>query len=73
MPKIDFCFSGWVRGAEITQATNSEGQTVDVSQMPTTELVQKLEAGELTVSLGDHLYASRKNEVEMFDWTPSND
>lgn len=70
MPSINFSFSGWVRGAEITSATDpSTGDEVDVSSMSAKDLTKKLEAGELQISLGDFLYqSSRKTEVEMFDF-----
>lgn len=68
MPKIDFCFSGWVRGANISKATDVEGNTVDVSTMEAGELAMKLEHGKLFISLGDYLYESHKNEVELTDF-----
>ena len=68
MPKIDFTFTGWVRGALITEAADTEGNKVDVSQMPPTELEQKLSAGDLTISLGTHLYESDKADIEMTDF-----
>ena len=61
MPKVDFCFSGWVRGAEITQA----GDT-DVSDMSSEELTEKLKKGELCISLGDYLYDNNDaSEIEI--------
>lgn len=68
MPKIDFCFSGFVQGADINECVNFAGQPVDVSKMNPKELAAKLEKGELFISLGDHLYCSRKNEIEIFDF-----
>ena len=68
MPKIDFSFSGWVSGADITTTTNAAGETVDVSQMDPDELANKLETQELMISLGDHLYSSRKSEFSLFDF-----
>lgn len=73
MPKIDFSFQGWVRGAEVTEATDVEGETVDVSAMDADTLAKKLQAGELFISLGDYLYESRKNEIEMFDFARTED
>jgi hypothetical protein len=35
------------------------------------ELGQKLNSGELGISLGDCLYDCRKNEVEMVDFEPT--
>jgi hypothetical protein len=68
MPQIDFCFSGWVRGAKITRATDVEGKKVDVSKMESSVLASKLTKGELFISLGDYLYDNRDNEIEMFDF-----
>jgi len=68
MPKIDFCFSGWVRGAEVETATDDKGKSVDVSKMDASELARKLSKGELFISLGDYLYDNHSNEIEMFDF-----
>ena len=68
MPKIDFCFSGWVRGAEIKEATDAEGQTVDVSAMDGETLADKLQKGELLIALGDYLYDNKDSEIEITDF-----
>lgn len=68
MPRISFSFSGWVSGANITQASDVEGNWVDVSEMSEAELVKKLANGELFISLGDHLYDSLDREIEIFDF-----
>lgn len=72
MPKLDFSFSGYVRGAEIDTATNAAGERVDVSKLAGEQLAQKLEQGELFISLGDHLYRSGKSEIEIFDFAPGD-
>ena len=71
MPNIDLCFSGWLRGADITTATNSAGEKVDVSKMKSSELAEMLNNGLLTIALGDYLYQSQDAEIEMFDFAPS--
>lgn len=71
MPRIDFSFSGWVRNADVTKATDCNGKEVDVSAMDDEELAKKLRIGELFISLGDHLYVSNKEEVEIFDFEAS--
>jgi hypothetical protein len=71
MPKLDLCFSGWLRGADIKKATDQNGKTIDVVGMPADELAKKLNAGELFISLGDHLYNSNDSEIEMFDFVES--
>ena len=69
MAKIDLCFSGWVRGADIDWATNVNGEKVCVANLPAEELARKLEAGELFVSLGDYLYNSNDDaEIQLFDF-----
>lgn len=68
MPKIDFCFSGWVRGVNVTEATDDEGNTVDVSKMDAGDLARDLENGKLFISLGDYLYQNRKSEIELTDF-----
>lgn len=67
MPRIVFSFRGWC-DTEITRATNSKGEPVDVSNWTGDRLAKALEAGEIFISLGDHLYSARKNEIEMFDF-----
>ena len=70
MPKVDFCFQGFVRGAEVSTATNTEGEKVDVSGMTSTELANKLEAGDLFLSLGDYLYDDHKEaSIEIHDFS----
>ena len=73
MPKIDFCFSGFCQGVEVSEVTDIDGNTVDVSGWDDMELVSQLEKGQLFISLGDYLYESRKNEIEIFDFEESAD
>ena len=73
MPQIDFSFQGWVRGADVTDATNAQGEKVDVSNMDAKELAEKLEKGELFISLGDHLYDNKDSEIEIFDFEECGD
>lgn len=68
MPTIDFCFQGWVRGAEITHATDKTGARVDVQHMQPQELRNKLAKGELFISLADHLSDNHKAEIELTDY-----
>lgn len=72
MPQIDFCFQGWVRGAEVNTATrlkdDGEIEIVDVRNMPAQELVDKLNKYELCVSLGDHLYDNKDASIEIHDF-----
>jgi hypothetical protein len=68
MPKMNFCFQGWVNGANIIEATDVDGKKVNVSKMNPEELADKLNKGELFISLGDYLYSNRKSNIEMFDF-----
>ena len=68
MPIIDFNFSGYVRGAVITRANSAVGEEVDVRGMSAPELIRKLEAGDLFISLGDYLYSGDNAEIEMTDY-----
>lgn len=67
MPKIDFCFSGWVRGVEVSECTDARGKKVDVSKMDAGELAMKLEHGKLFISLADHLNLA-KEEIEITEF-----
>jgi hypothetical protein len=64
MPKISFCFSGWVVGANIRSATDDQGNDVDVTGLTSKELVKKLKAGELIISLSSSL-----NDNDDYDTT----
>lgn len=72
MPSIDFNFSGWIRGANVTEATDINSKRVDVSQMSPVELCGKLRRGELFISLGDFLYENTKADIEMTDYDPED-
>ena len=67
MPKIDLSFHGSLQGANVTQANNVNGEAVDVREMPAHELAEKLENGDLFISLGDYLY-SGAGEIIMEDF-----
>lgn len=72
MPRVDFCFSGFIRGANIQKASNVQGKEVDVSKMTGEELAKKLENGDLFISLGDYLYNNHQNsEVEISEFEES--
>lgn len=72
MHNISFSFSGWVSCADISTVTvTATGVELDVTDIPTKEVVEKLESHEWCISLADHLYSNRKNEVEIFDFEES--
>ncbi len=69
VPTVNFSFQGYVTGATITQATNTKGESVDVSGMSGDDLTNALNKGELSISLGDYLYENnRRAEIEIFDF-----
>ena len=71
--KIDFSFSGYVVGAEIEKVSDGEtGEVLDVTNLNPEEVLEKLNNGEYLISLGDYLYESRKNEIEIFDFEVVN-
>ena|SRR3989344_695379 len=65
------CFSGWCRGANVTKATNVDGEVVDVTGMDAKEVCRQLSEGELFISLGDFLYNSADADIEIFDFDAS--
>ena len=72
MPRLDFSFQGFIRGADVTRATTTAGETIDVTTLSAEELSRRLEVGDLTITLGDHLYTTQKVEIEIFDFTPAD-
>ena len=71
-PKIDLSFSGWFRRVSVTRAMEPESQTfVSTTGMSSEELVAKLKAGKLTISLEDLLEQGSDMEVELFDYEAS--
>ena len=74
MAKINFSFSGWVVEADVTKVTETAtGNEIDVSGVNEREVARRLNEGEWTIALGDHLYENRKNEIEIFDFVAEGD
>jgi len=75
MPKIDLCFSGWLRGVEITKAMDVATVTdVSVANMSAKELVEALKSGKLAISLSECLKANHADDhIELFDYDPQWD
>lgn len=66
---IDFCFQGWVRGANISQVINTQTmQTVNVEKIEPQIIAEKLNSGEWTISLEDYLHNCHDSEIEIFDF-----
>jgi hypothetical protein len=75
MPIIDLCFSGWIRGLEVTEAMDVSNQVwIPVADMDAKELIAKLWAGTLAIGLRECLGADHdEDEIEMFDYAVPNE
>ena len=71
MPKIDLSFSGYLRNVRVEQATDIDGNKVDVRSWPAAKLCKALEDGELFISLGSHLYETSKSSINLQDFQPA--
>ncbi len=69
MPKINFCFQGYINDVSLKFAFNAEGHSVNVTEMTDEELANKLTNGELFISLKDFL--EQAQEIELHDYTPA--
>ena len=68
MPKISFSFTGAVDNAEITKAIDlSTMRAIDVSNMSSKELLQKINNGEFALNFVDS-YIDGGEECQMFDF-----
>jgi len=66
---IDFCFQGWVRGAEIDRVTVvATGERLLMSNVSDENMVANLESGEWTITLGDYLYSNKAAKIETYDF-----
>ena len=69
MSSISFTFSGYITSADIKNATDINGNLVDVEDMSDKELVKKLQNGDLFISLGNYLYENhRRAEIKISDF-----
>jgi DUF4097 and DUF4098 domain-containing protein YvlB len=69
MPRISFTFSGCINGADIKTALEiATGKDIDVSTLSGAELVSKLRAGELAISLRDGMDNGEVDQVELQDY-----
>lgn len=72
MPKISFSFSGTVSGANVTNTLKvSTMEQVDVSNLTSEELVDKIESGELVISLSDAMSDCDQSDAELSDYEVS--
>lgn len=79
MLKVNFRFSGWVRGAEINTAIGGDDlsmKELDVSKLNANEVIAMLNSGKLTISFAKLFDCLRENddvEADMFDYEISKD
>jgi len=68
--KINFCFEGWINGANVETVTETAtGKKIKVDSLPKETVIKKLESGEFSISLGDFLYKNNSNSsIEMYDF-----
>jgi hypothetical protein len=70
--RIDLCFSGWIRGLNVTNVMDvKSGDTIFLGTKTTTEeIVEKLKSGEWALSLRQILSGGeyRDEEIELFDF-----
>lgn len=70
MPKISFCFQGWISGAEVNTVIVTEtGKELDVRDVDIETLTENLQDGIWMISLGDYLYDNHNDsEIEIFNF-----
>lgn len=68
MPQINLCFQGWLRGVEIKQVFDVHGEPVDVSEVSSKEVADKLKSGEWSISLHDALDNADDSEIQLHDF-----
>lgn len=59
--------------ADLETATDIGGNKIDVSDMDPNELVEKLNKGDLFISLSDALDVSNDSEIDLFNFTNKED
>lgn len=59
--------------ADLETATDISGNKIDVSDMDPNELVEKLNKGDLFISLSDALDVSNDSEIDLFNFTNKED
>ena len=66
---IDFCFQGWVRGAEVEEVTEvATGNKIQTSSLKPEAVIEGLEDGTYAIALGDYLYDNGRSEIEIHDF-----
>lgn len=70
--RIDLCFQGWLRGVEIEEVTDVNGDTHDVSHMSAEDVVKTLNNGGYFISLANAIPQAGDQEIELFDFQVSD-
>ena len=68
MPQVSLCFQGYLRGVEIEQVFDVDGESVDVSEVSSKEIADKLKSGEWSMSLHDALDNADSSEIQLHDF-----
>lgn len=72
MPKIDFNFSGFINGANITKVVCSDTfELINVENMDSKELVDGLNSGKYLIGLIDYLQDNDDEEIVISDFQES--
>lgn len=75
MAVISFQFSGWMNDVSIDTVMEVEtGKDVDVSKMPSQDVIEKLNSGVYAISLADALSIGGSNEeIEIRDFAAGDE
>ena len=68
MPQVSLCFQGYLRGVEVEHVFDVNGEPVDVSEVSSKELTEKLKSGEWSMSLHDALDNADDSEIQLHDF-----
>lgn len=71
---IDFCFQGWVRGADVAEVTEvATGNKIQTSSLKPKAVIKGLEDGVYALSLCDCLDSNRSAEIEIHDYDTTDE
>ena len=67
--KINLCFQGWLRGAELEYVFNSDtGEQIELENVSVDVVVDRLTSGVWCMSLHDVLDNADDSEIELHDY-----
>ena len=65
---MKLCFSGWIKGCDIEDIYDKEGNKIDVRQESEEQIAKMLSSGEYSVELQDCLLMCEDASWETFDF-----